>query len=99
MFAAVADVSFRHRGDPLDYIKADATFTTTSDKGTRHSPTLFSNKQYRQKPRMPGLTNFPTFPNDVPTHPLLIIDYQLLLKNDQEEIDRLWKAATELGFW
>ncbi|KAH8082843.1 Clavaminate synthase-like protein [Cristinia sonorae] len=48
---------------------------------------------------MPGLTAFPPFPTDVPTHPLLIVDYQLLLQNDADEINKLWKAATELGFW
>ncbi|TCD63370.1 hypothetical protein EIP91_005623 [Steccherinum ochraceum] len=48
---------------------------------------------------MPGLTSLPPFPNDVPTHPLLIVDYQLLLQKDEAEINKLWKAATELGFW
>ncbi|TBU22681.1 Clavaminate synthase-like protein [Dichomitus squalens] len=48
---------------------------------------------------MPGLLNFPTFPEGVPTHPLLIIDYALLEAGDEGEIDRLWQAATELGFW
>jgi len=48
---------------------------------------------------MPGLTSYPSFPEDVPTHPLLVVDYQLLLKGDENEINTLWKAATELGFW
>lgn len=48
---------------------------------------------------MPGITSYPPFPDDVPTHPLLVVDYQLLLQNDQDEINTLWKAATELGFW
>ncbi|KII87176.1 hypothetical protein PLICRDRAFT_30612 [Plicaturopsis crispa FD-325 SS-3] len=47
---------------------------------------------------MPG-TTLPPFPADVPTHPLLIIDYDLIQAGDSNEIDRLWKAATELGFW
>ncbi|PSR76517.1 hypothetical protein PHLCEN_2v8420 [Hermanssonia centrifuga] len=47
---------------------------------------------------MPGLTKLPPFPEDVPTHPLLIIDYQLIKQGDSEEIDRLWEAATKLGF-
>ncbi|KAF5352832.1 hypothetical protein D9756_006288 [Leucocoprinus leucothites] len=41
----------------------------------------------------------PPFPNDVPTHPLLIIDYTLLRARNPQEIDRLWEAATKLGFW
>ena len=48
---------------------------------------------------MPGVTAFPPFPENVPTHPLLVVDYQLLKANDQDEISKLWKAATELGFW
>ncbi|THV03755.1 Clavaminate synthase-like protein [Dendrothele bispora CBS 962.96] len=41
----------------------------------------------------------PPFPNNVPTHPLLVIDYELLKSGDSKEKDRLWSAATELGFW
>jgi len=37
--------------------------------------------------------------DDVPTVPLLVIDYTLLRAGDEHEIDRLWQAATELGFW
>ncbi|KAI0333383.1 Clavaminate synthase-like protein [Cubamyces sp. BRFM 1775] len=48
---------------------------------------------------MPGLTNLPPFPEDVPTHPLLVVDYELLKIRDKDEIAKLWKAATELGFW
>ncbi|TCD62168.1 hypothetical protein EIP91_007274 [Steccherinum ochraceum] len=48
---------------------------------------------------MPGITALPPFPTDVPTHPLLIVDYQLLVQNDEDEVNKLWKAATELGFW
>nr|VWP00262.1 Protein kinase domain-containing protein [Ganoderma boninense] len=44
-------------------------------------------------------TALPPFPEDVPTHPLLVIDYELIKKRGQAEIDKLWKAATELGFW
>ena len=48
---------------------------------------------------MPGLTTLPMFPENIPTHPLLVIDYELLKMNDRDEVDKLWKAATELGFW
>lgn len=48
---------------------------------------------------MPGLTTTPPFPDDVPTHPLLVVDYQLVKQGDQTEIDKLWDAATKLGFW
>lgn len=48
---------------------------------------------------MPGLTTLPPFPDDVPTHPLPVIDYELIHAHNEEEIERLWRAATELGFW
>ncbi|OCH93705.1 Clavaminate synthase-like protein [Obba rivulosa] len=48
---------------------------------------------------MPGLTTIPPFPDDVPTYPLITVDYDLIKADDQAEIDKLWKAATELGFW
>ena len=48
---------------------------------------------------MPVLTTFPHFPEDIPTHPLLVIDYELLKARNSDEISQLWKAATELGFW
>jgi hypothetical protein len=44
-------------------------------------------------------TMFPPFPADVPVHPLLIVDYASIKSGDEEEIDKLWKAATDLGFW
>ncbi|KAI0718464.1 Clavaminate synthase-like protein [Fomitopsis betulina] len=48
---------------------------------------------------MPGLLNYPPFPDNVPTHPLLIVDYALLKAGNEEEIEKLWTAATTLGFW
>ena len=48
---------------------------------------------------MPGLRTAAPFPDDVPTQPLLIIDYDLIKAGEEHEIDRLWQAATELGFW
>ncbi|PBK65378.1 Clavaminate synthase-like protein [Armillaria solidipes] len=41
----------------------------------------------------------PPFPDDVPTHPLLVIDYLLLQESDAGETERLWEAARKLGFW
>ncbi|THH10588.1 hypothetical protein EW145_g1230 [Phellinidium pouzarii] len=47
---------------------------------------------------MPGIS-LPPFPDDVPTHPLLVVDYELIKNGNVQEIEKLWKAATELGFW
>ncbi|KAJ7485748.1 hypothetical protein FB451DRAFT_64354 [Mycena latifolia] len=44
-------------------------------------------------------TTFLPFPDDIPTHPLLVIDYQRVKAGDTEEIEQLWTAATKLGFW
>ncbi|KAJ7623875.1 hypothetical protein DFH06DRAFT_757888 [Mycena polygramma] len=44
-------------------------------------------------------TEHPPFPEDVPTHPLLVIDYELIKAGDKHEIERLWTAGTTLGFW
>jgi isopenicillin N synthase-like dioxygenase len=44
-------------------------------------------------------TTFPELTQSVPTIPLLVLDYNLLVQNDLTEIDRLFKASTELGFF
>ncbi|KZV62553.1 Clavaminate synthase-like protein [Peniophora sp. CONT] len=43
--------------------------------------------------------SIPPFPDDVPVVPLLVIDYKRIVERDEAEIDRLWEAATKLGFW
>jgi len=43
--------------------------------------------------------SLPPFPEDVPTHPLLVVDYQKLVEDDPAEIETFWLAATSLGFW
>ena len=47
---------------------------------------------------MPGLVQ-PAFPDDIPTHPLLVIDFKLIKAGDSQETEKLWEAATGLGFW
>jgi hypothetical protein len=44
-------------------------------------------------------TEYPRFPEDVPIHPLLVIDYELIKAGNTHEIERLWTAGTTLGFW
>lgn len=41
----------------------------------------------------------PLFPDNTPTHPLLVIDFDLIKTGDADMISRLWEAATGLGFW
>ncbi|KIJ46868.1 hypothetical protein M422DRAFT_164750 [Sphaerobolus stellatus SS14] len=45
------------------------------------------------------LPTIPPFPDNVPTHPLRIIDYQLIKAKDEMEMESLWEAAKSLGFW
>ncbi|KAI6157100.1 hypothetical protein BKA82DRAFT_994494 [Pisolithus tinctorius] len=47
---------------------------------------------------MPGIT-LPAFPDNVPTHSLPTIDFELVKAGNQAEIDHLWEAAVTCGFW
>lgn len=48
---------------------------------------------------MAAFANLPPFPEDVPVHPLLVIDFQLIEAGDSDEIEKLFGAAKKLGFW
>jgi len=48
---------------------------------------------------MNPFADLPPFPDNVPAHPLLVIDYELIKAGDADEIERLWTAGTKLGFW
>jgi len=41
----------------------------------------------------------PPFPDDIPTVPLVVIDYNLIKAGDASELERLFDAAKVLGFW
>jgi isopenicillin N synthase-like dioxygenase len=43
--------------------------------------------------------NLPPFPTNIPTAPLLRINLKNLLNQDSSEIDKVWKASRELGFF
>lgn len=45
------------------------------------------------------MATFPAFPSDIPTHPLVIVDFELICERNRQEIDKLWEAATKIGFW
>lgn len=44
-------------------------------------------------------TTIPPFPDNVPVQDLVVVDFNLVRKGDEAEIDTLWKAATVRGFW
>ncbi len=72
---------------------------------TRHRPYIWRIPRRGTPPclgtddDMPGLTTHPPFPEDVPTYPLIIVDFELIQAGDNDEIEKLWKAAREIGFW
>ena len=43
--------------------------------------------------------DYPPFPDDVPTAPLLTISFRKLLSNDEAEQERLFHASKTLGFF
>jgi hypothetical protein len=43
--------------------------------------------------------DLPPFPTDVPTAPLLRISLKRLVEGDEDEINKVWKASQELGFF
>ncbi|KAJ7573431.1 Clavaminate synthase-like protein [Mycena floridula] len=48
---------------------------------------------------MPVPVNYPPFPDDIPVQPLVVIDYALVKAGDPTEMDRLWQAGIEIGYW
>ncbi|KAG8624085.1 hypothetical protein KVT40_009061 [Elsinoe batatas] len=64
----------------------------------RHSHTLDSESSVAETREL-EFPDLPPFPEDVSTVPLLRIKLSKLLKGDEAEIDRLWKASCELGFF
>jgi isopenicillin N synthase-like dioxygenase len=50
-------------------------------------------------PQRESFPDLPTFPDNVPTAPLLRISLQKLLDHDEEEQNRCWQACCELGFF
>lgn len=50
-------------------------------------------------PAHDAFPDLPTFPDTVPTAPLLRISLQKLLAHDPEEEERCWKACCDLGFF
>jgi hypothetical protein len=49
---------------------------------------------------MPTAVTWPRAPfPDIPTHPLLVIDFLKIQAGDQEEVATLYKACSSLGFF
>jgi isopenicillin N synthase-like dioxygenase len=48
---------------------------------------------------MGSCSHLPPFPDDVPTAPLLRLSYQKIAAADEREIDRLFAASKDTGFF
>ncbi|KAL1716795.1 hypothetical protein EV715DRAFT_292833 [Schizophyllum commune] len=84
-FASVARLCIRSVAQARPYSSSPAALRAAPLSAT--SPPDFHNPPH------------PPFPDDVPTHPLIIIDYERIRAWDAAEVDQLWKAATTIGFW
>lgn len=87
------------------------TQTTTSQLGsaTAHPAALvpqlhhlkaMSGQTYNsgEKPDQLIFQDIPSFPDDVPTAPLLRLSLRKLLEGDTDEENNLWRACCDLGF-
>jgi isopenicillin N synthase-like dioxygenase len=54
---------------------------------------------HSSSPQRNAFSDLPSFPNNVPTAPLLRVSLEKLLNHDAEEEERCWKACCDLGFF
>jgi hypothetical protein len=69
------------------------------EKNTRSVHNMSTHEIAEQREADLSFTDLPPFPEDVSTAPLLRISLSKLTQGDSDEIDRLWKACRELGFF
>ncbi|KAJ4355552.1 uncharacterized protein N0V89_003570 [Didymosphaeria variabile] len=55
--------------------------------------------EHTSSPIADAFVDLPSFPDNVPTAPLLRISLAKLLQNDVDEQERCWRACCELGFF
>lgn len=82
----------------LHHIKDDHTHETQLGKPAIAPPSEMVASLHDNNPDL-TFPNLPPFPTDIPTAPLLRISLQKLLDKDASEIDKVWKASQELGFF
>lgn len=76
-------------------------FYSMSDLGisTGRANTNGQSNGYHDEPSTLEFPDLPPFPEDVTSAPLLRISLDRLRSGDEAEVDRLWKACCELGFF
>ena len=81
----------------LHHIKDDHTHETQLGQTAIAPPSEFV--ENHQNEDAFTFSNLPPFPGNVPTAPLLRISLKKLLDQDPSEIDQVWKASREPGFF
>ena len=81
----------------LHHIKDDHTHETQLGEPAIAPPAEFV-ANHRNQDAL-SFSDLPPFPDNVPTAPLLRISLKKLLDQDASEIDQVWKASRELGFY
>lgn len=82
----------------LHHIKDDHTYETQLGKPAIAPPSEMVANPHQDNPDL-AFPNLPPFPTDIPTAPLLRISLQKLLDQDASEIEKVWRASQELGFF
>jgi hypothetical protein len=80
-------------------IHAQCSRNIRIEKNTRPVNNMSTHEIAEQREADLSFTDLPPFPEDVSTAPLLRISLSKLTQGDSDEIDRLWKACRELGFF
>lgn len=81
----------------LHHIKDDHTHETQLGQPAIAPPAEFV-ANHRNEDEL-SFSDLPPFPGNIPTAPLLRISLKKLLDQDASEIDQVWKASRELGFF
>ena len=82
----------------LHHIKDDHTHDTQLGKAAVASPSEFVANHHKDDADL-TFSDLPPFPDNIPTAPLLRISLKKLLDQDTSEVDKVWKASQELGFF
>lgn len=82
----------------LHHIKDDHTHDTQLGQPAVAPPSEFVANHLRDETEL-NFPDLPLFPDNILTAPLLRISLKKLLDQDPSEIDQVWKASRELGFF
>ena len=82
----------------LHHVKDDHTHETQLGQPAIAPPAELSVNPWKDEGEL-AFTDLPPFPEDVPTAPLLRISLKRLIEGDEDEINQVWKASRELGFF